>query len=122
MKDIFMFCDDSYDCNCEDFCCQECKRDKPEDYKQCDNHCKNIKFKEEVYAGEQDNKLVSMLEEVAESSDKWLAVAGVERFKDLLKIEDEINKLRVKLKHWKDKKMSTEFIAKEIKEILEGDY
>ncbi|MFW6015391.1 MAG: hypothetical protein ACOCRK_03075 [bacterium] len=90
MKDIFMFCGDSYDCRCDGYCCQECKRDKLEKYKSCDNRCDNIKFKEAVYRGEHDDKCIRLLENIAIDSDKWLAVVGIERFKEIKKQKEKL--------------------------------
>lgn len=117
MKDIFMFCDDAYDCRCDGYCCQECKRDQPEKYAACNNHCDNIKFKEAVYRGEHDDKLVGMLEELTVNSNIWLAVIAVERFNDLLKFKKKIESLHGELKHGKED-LPPHIIAERIEEIM----
>lgn len=83
MRDIFMFCDDNYDCKCDDICCQECdKKDT------CEMKCKPIRFKEKIYSDE--DYFMEKLNELVEMYDNWLLAVAVEKIEELKEINSEL--------------------------------
>lgn len=74
MKDIFMFCDSSPECVCEDICCQECPK-----LSSCEKRCKMVRYKERIYSS--DEFLAQQLDELAEKMDNWLIAVAAERIR-----------------------------------------
>ncbi|KLU61429.1 hypothetical protein CEB3_c21080 [Peptococcaceae bacterium CEB3] len=71
MRDVFMFCNESEDCICENVCCQECDQRTS-----CANRCQAVRYKQKVYSSE--GTLLRELDALAERTDNWRGCAQIE--------------------------------------------